>query len=135
MTQKTLTAFWLSLLGGLWMLLSGRFMYGSFTRMPGRSPGGWGHHHMLWGRGILGHFGLGWPWLGLIAGAIVIVSAAILYAYPRHRQSMGITILLVSLLNLVFGMGGMMASALGIVGGVVALLPKEVSREEESSRE
>ena len=74
MTQRTLTAFWLSLLGGLWMLLSGRFMYGSFTRLPGRSPSGWGHPHMLWGRGMMGYFGLDWPWVGLIEGAIVIVS-------------------------------------------------------------
>ena len=48
MTQKTLTAFWLSLLGGLWMLLSGRFMYGSFIGSMGGSPYGWERHHMLW---------------------------------------------------------------------------------------
>lgn len=125
MTQKTLTAFWISLLGGLWMLLSGRFMYGSFMNRPR----GWGHHHLLWGRGMMGHFGWGWPWIGLVAGTVVIVSAIVLYAYPRYRRSMGMTIVLVSLLNLFLGMGGMMASALGIVGGVIALLPKEVSRE------
>ena len=125
MTQKTLTAFWLSLLGGLWMMLSGRLMYGSFTRIPG----GWGRHHMIWGRGMMGHFGWGWPWIGLIAGTIVIVSAIVLYLYPRYHRSMGMTILVASLFNLFLGMGGVLASALGVVGGVVALLPKEVSHE------
>ncbi|MEL7053580.1 MAG: hypothetical protein AAGM45_17590 [Cyanobacteria bacterium J06588_5] len=49
LTQKTLAGFWLSFLGGLWMFLSGRLVYGSFVRMPT----GWGRHHMMWGRGMM----------------------------------------------------------------------------------
>lgn len=126
MMNRTLTAFWLSILGGLWMMASGRFMYGGFRRMPAAA---WGRHHMMWGRGMMGYLGLGWPWLGLIAGAIVVISAIILYAYPQHRRSLGLTILLVSLLNLFFGMGGLLASLLGIAGGAVALTPREASPE------
>lgn len=125
MTQKMLTAFWLTMLGGLWMLLPSYSMHGNFTRRFE----GWGHHHMMRDFNMTGYFGLGWPWVGFIAGVIAIVCAAVIYAYPRYHRSMGTTVLIVSLLNLFFGMGGMMASALGIVGGVVALLPKEVSRE------
>lgn len=123
MTSKTLAAFWLSFLGGLWMFLSGRFLYGSFTRMPA----GWGHHHMMWGRGMMAHFGWGWPWLGLIAGIVVMTCAIAFYLSPQHHGSLGLTIVIVSLANLFIGMGGMFASALGITGGVVAILPKQVS--------
>ncbi len=122
MTQKMLTAFWLSLVGGLWMLASGGLMYGRFNRMPN----GWGPHHMMWGRGMMGHFGMGWTWLGPIAGAIVVISAIALYRSPQHHRSLGITILLVSLLNLFFGMCGFLASLLGIAGGIVALSRKQL---------
>ncbi len=125
MTQKMLTAFWLSLVGGLWMLASGGLMYGRFNRMPT----GWRPHHMMWGRGMMGHFGLGWPWFGLIAGAIVVMSAIAFYNSPQHRRSLGITILGVSLLNLFFGMCGFLASLLGIAGGIVALTPRQLSEE------
>jgi hypothetical protein len=125
MTQKMLTAFWLSLVGGLWMLVSGGLMYSRFHRMSG----GWGPQHMMWGRGMMGHLGLGWPWFGPIAGAIVAISAIAFYRSPQHHRSLGITILVVSLLNLFFGMGGFLASLLGIAGGIVALVPKQISQE------
>ncbi|MGB7088271.1 MAG: hypothetical protein WBD47_22130 [Phormidesmis sp.] len=124
-SQKILTAFWLSFLGGLLMLVSSRFMYGRFSRMPA----GWGRHHMVWGRGVIGHFGWGWPWFGAIAGAIVVISAIALYAYPQYRRSLAITILIVSLLHLFLGMGSPLASILGVVGGTVALVPKQTSPE------
>ncbi|MEA5463806.1 hypothetical protein [Leptothoe sp. PORK10 BA2] len=123
LTQKTLTAFWLSFLGGLWMFLSCRFLYGNFSRMPA----GLGRHHMMWGRGMMTHFGWGWPWFGLIAGLIVMACAIAFYFSPQHQRSLGLTIVIVSLLNLFLGMGGVLASALGIVGGVVALLPRQTN--------
>lgn len=122
---QRLTAFILSLLGGLWMLGSGRMMYGGFGRMPG----GWGAGHMMWGRGMMGQFGLWWPWFGLLAGAIVIVSAIILYLAPQYRRSLGATILVTSILNLFLGMGGVLASALGIAGGIITLTPRATSQE------
>ncbi len=125
MTQKMLTAFWLSLGGGLWMLAAGCLMYGRFNRMPR----GWGPQHMMSGRGMMGHFGMGWPWFGSVAGAIVVISAIALYSSPQHRRSLGITILGVSLLNLFFGMGGFLASLLGIAGGIVALSHRQLSQE------
>lgn len=127
MTQKNLVAFILSLLGGLWMLGSGRMMYGGFGRM--HMNGGWGAGHMMWGRGMMGQFGLWWPWFGVLAGTIVIVSAIIFYFAPQYRRSLGTTILVTSILNFFLGMGGLLASALGIVGGIVALAPKESSQE------
>ncbi|MEM9904812.1 MAG: hypothetical protein AAF921_07295 [Cyanobacteria bacterium P01_D01_bin.44] len=127
MTQRSLIAFILSLLGGLWMLTSGRMMYGGFGRMPIHDGRGMGH--MMWGRGMMGQFGLWWPWVGLLAGAIVIVSAIMLYFAPQYRRSLGTTILVASILNLFLGMGGVLASALGIAGGIITLTPKATSQE------
>lgn len=127
MTQKNLGAFILSLLGGLWMLSSGRVMYGGFGRMPMNAD--WGMGHMVWGRGMVGQFGLWWPWFGALAGTVVIVSSIIFYLAPQYRRSLGTTILVASILNLFLGMGGLLASALGIVGGSIALTPKTTSQE------
>lgn len=124
-TQKTVTAFWLSFIGGLLMLASGRLMFARFSRMPA----GWRHHHMVWGPGMMGHFGWGWPWFGAIAGAIVVISAIALYVNPQHRRSLGITIAIISLFNFFLGMGGPLATILGVFGGVVALTPKQPSPE------
>lgn len=128
MTTKSLTAFLLSLLGGLGMLACGRKLYGGF----GRRMSGWGGHHpyLMWEGSMSGHFGLWWPWVSVVAGGIVLVSAIALYFFPRHRRSLGVTILVASLVNLFFGMGGMIPSLLGIAGGVVALSPRETSHAE-----
>ena len=127
MTSRNLVAFVLSLLGGLWMLGSGRMMYGGgFDRMP--MHGGRGAGHMMWGRGMMGQFGLWWPWFGALAGTIVIISAIIFYFSPQYRRSLGTTILVTSILNLFLGMGGLLASALGIAGGIVAIAPKANSQ-------
>ena len=61
------------------------------------------------------------PWLGLIAGIIILLGAIGLYAKPEHRNGWGIAIIVVSALNLFLGMGGFLACILGIVGGILAL--------------
>lgn len=126
-TPKSSTAFILSLLGGLWMLASGRMMYGGFGHVPMHSS--WGMRHMMWGRGMMGHFGLWWPWFGALAGTIVIVCAIILYFAPQYRRSLGSTILVTSILNLFLGMGGLFASILAITGGIITLTPNATSQE------
>jgi hypothetical protein len=128
MNQKSFIAFILSLLGGLWMLSSGRILYGGLGRMPLHT--GWGMRHMMWGRGLAGQVipGLWWPWFGILAGAIVVVSAILFYLVPRHRRSLAITILVASVLNLFLGMGGFLASVLGIAGSIAALSPAPESQ-------
>lgn len=84
---------------------------------------------MMWGRGMMGHFGIWWPWFGVLAGTIVIISAIVLYFAPQYRRSLGTTILVTSILNLFLGMGGLLASALGIAGGIVTLMPRTTSQE------
>ncbi|MEL6139290.1 MAG: hypothetical protein AAFQ61_01720 [Cyanobacteria bacterium J06626_23] len=121
-TQRPIAPFLLSLLGGLWMLGTGRMMYGRMLGGVGR-----GTHHMMWQHGVIS--GLWWPWFGLLAGAIIVVSAIFLYLAPRHQRSLGTTILLTAVLNLFLGMGGILASGLAIAGGVLALTPQATSQE------
>jgi hypothetical protein len=64
---------------------------------------------------------LWWPWFGLIAGIVVLIGAAMLYAKPEQRQTWGIVIIMASALNFFVGMGGLVAGALGVIGGALAL--------------
>jgi uncharacterized membrane-anchored protein len=84
--------------------------------------GGW-----MWGHGMMGGFvstSPWWPWFGIIAGVVVLIGAAMLYIRPKQAQGWGIVILIVSALNLFFGMGGLLAGLLGIIGGALALAAK-----------
>ncbi len=116
--ERPVTAFVLSLLAGLWMLLAGGAMMGS-AGWGSMGPGmmGGGGMGWMWGHGVIGW----WPWLGLLAGIIVLIGAAMLYAKPAQSQGWGIVILVASALNLFLGMGGLLASLLGIVAGALAL--------------
>ena len=112
--ERPTTAFVLSLLAGLWMLASGAMM---------SSAGDWGMTGWMWGHGMMRGFAprLWWPWFGTVVGIIVLVGAAMLYAKPEQRQTWGIIILVVSALNFFFGMGGLFAGTLGVIGGALAL--------------
>ncbi|MFN3346892.1 MAG: hypothetical protein ACK42E_03670 [Candidatus Bipolaricaulaceae bacterium] len=109
-----MAAFVLSLLAGLWMLASGAMMFEAEE---------WGMMGWMWGHGMMRGFAprLWWPWFGIAAGIVVLVGAAMLYTKPEQRQTWGIVVLIVSALNLFFGMGGLLAGALGVIGGALAL--------------
>lgn len=122
MNERTLVAFLLSLSGGLWMIASSRIVYGGLAYTPMNND--WGMGHMMFGRGMIGQFGLLWPWFGGIAGTIIIISAALLYFVPQYKRTLSVSIIMLSILNLLFGMGGVVASALGIAGGSVGFVSK-----------
>ena len=107
------------------MVLRSRMMYSSFAGVTA----GWHRHHTGWGYRMVDYLILSWPWLGFIAGLIVVISAIAIYFYPVHRRSLGITIVSFSLLNLLFGVGGMLSSLMGIIGGTIALSPEETSQD------
>jgi hypothetical protein len=119
--ERPTAAFVLSLLAGLWMLAMGGWLMSwsptnsqwGWGGMGGMMGGGW-----MWGHGVLG---LWWPWFGLLAGIVVLVGAVILYSRPSSAPAWGIVILIASALNLFVGMGGFLASVLGIIGGALAL--------------
>ncbi len=123
-TEKPTAAFVLSLLGGLWMLTMGLWMW-SWTPAGADEAWGWGMGGMMgpggvgwmWGHGLLGW----WPWFGLVAGLVVLVGAAMLYARPESAPTWGLVIVVASALNLFLGMGGFLASVLGILGGALAM--------------
>lgn len=114
--EKPTAAFVLSLIAGLWMVAMGGWMPG-WPTMGGMmgAGGGW-----MWGHGVMGFGGTWQPWLGLIAGIVVLVGAVVLYSRPRTAPTWGIVIVVVSALNLFVGMGGFLASLLGLVGGALA---------------
>lgn len=61
------------------------------------------------------------PWVGTIAGLVVVVAAVGLYVRPEARRGCGIAILIASGVALLFGMGGLVAEILGLVGGALAV--------------
>jgi hypothetical protein len=125
-TEKPTVAFVLSLLAGLWMLAAGGMMGGFGWGMMG---GQYGMAHRqgmgdwMWGRGMHA-FGMSWPWFGLVAGIVVMIGAVMLNVKPEQRHSWGLVILVISVLDVFVGMGGLLAGALGVVGGVLAVNAK-----------
>lgn len=126
--DKPTTAFVLSLIAGVFILLGGGMMtmisswIGNYGYgMMGRY-GGWGG---MMGTGF-GMMGLGFGALGLLGpvfGAIVIISAVMLNNKPEQHQTWGSLIILFSVLS-IFGsaMGGFgVGLVLGLIGGVLAI--------------
>lgn len=121
-TEQPTAAFVLSLLAGVWIMAAGGMM-GGFGW--GGMIGGW-HGMGAWmsGRAIR-TFGVRWPWFGIFAGIVVLVGAVMLYVRPERRRSWGVVILVASVLNIFFGMTGLLAGTMGVIGGVLALGTKD----------
>jgi hypothetical protein len=126
--ERPNTAFILSLIAGIFILLGGGMMsmigsYG-FGGMMG-SYGGYGGM-MGPGFGMMGGFGYGFGFLGvlgLIFGLIVIISALMLNSKPEQHSTWGTLIVIFSVLS-VFGsaMGGFgIGLVLGVIGGILAI--------------
>ena len=112
-------AFVLSLLSGIWMLMPSIMLYAWHPDMiDGGMPGGWMWRHGMM-HGATSRFW--WPWFGAIAGVVVLIGAVLLYSKPRQSRSSGLIIVILAALNLFLGMGGFVASVLGIIGGALAL--------------
>ena len=110
--ERPVGAFVLSLLAGIWMVGVSLMMY------HWAGPTAW-----TWGHGMMGGY-FGWarfPWLGLVFGIVVLLGAVVLYARPERAHVWGIAILVASAVNLLFGMGGILASLLGVAGGALAI--------------
>ncbi len=136
------TAFVLSLIAGILMLVSGIFAATWFMAGgsnwstyggQGMMGGGWGgmmsgfgsmmngYGSMMQGFGVpLGMMG-GFSIIGFIAGIIVIIGAIMLNVRPTEHFTWGIIILIFSIVSLM-GMGGFYIGALlGIAGGALAI--------------
>ena len=131
--NRPTAAFVLSLIGGIFILLGGGMsmmgsygfggMMGGFRGYGGMMGPGFG----MMG-GMMGGPGYGFSFgflgiLGLIFGAIVIISAFMLNSKPQEHSTWGILIVLFSVLS-VFGsaMAGFgVGLILGLIGGVLAI--------------
>jgi len=126
--ERPRAAFVLSLIAGIFILLGGvvRSLVSSYLRyswfgMVGRYRG-WGgmigypgFRAIGTGLGIVGI-------LGLIFGAIVIISAVMLIQRPQEHSTWGILIVIFSVLSIFGAMGGLdVGLILGLIGGVLAL--------------
>ena len=119
------TAFILSLIGGVLMILNGGMMFLMF--MNGLY-GYVGFGGMMGGyQGIMGSFGIPFGLMsslmlvGLISGIVVVVGAAMLNSRPAEHWAWGIIILVFSVVSFL-GMGGFFVGAiLGIIGGAFAV--------------
>jgi len=140
-SDKPGTAFILSLIGGIFILLGGGAMamlgswmnaygYGNYGNygygmMGGYGYGGWSGM-MAPGFGMMRGFGYGFGLigvLGLVFGVVVIISAVMLNSRPEQHSTWGILILIFSVLSI---FGSMMAGfgiglILGVIGGILAV--------------
>lgn len=119
------TAFALSLIGGILILING----GMSLMMLSYYSGDFG---FMWGMmgaymGMMGSLGfpfgsfLGLMLVGLVCGIIVTIGALMLRSRPTEHRSWGIVILIFSVISFL-GMGGFYIGAiLGVAGGALAL--------------
>lgn len=115
--ERPTAAFVLSLLAGLGLLARSGMMYRwSHEGWHGRMGPWMGD----WGPGDF--FALGWPWLGVVAGILLLVAAVALYVRPEARRAWGIVIFVTASLHLLFGMGGFLPAVLALVAGALAVL-------------
>ena len=133
--EKPTTAFVLSLLGGIFILLGGGAMslfgFGGWGMMGGyggyggyRGWGGMMGGYPGYGYGMMGGLGFGtFGILGLIFGTIVIVSALMLNRKPEQHSTWGVLIVLFSVLSILGGaMGGFgVGLIIGLIGGILAI--------------
>jgi hypothetical protein len=120
--EPPVAAFVLTLLAGLWMLGTGGMSFGMMGPGITGGSGSW-----MWGHGMMHpymtHAGFGpyFPWLGAVGGIVLLVGAVVLYTRPEQSRTWGIVILVVSALSALVGMGGVLAGAVGVIGGVLAM--------------
>ena len=123
--NMNVTAFVLSLIGGILMLFNGGMSFMMLTFYGADFGFMWG---MMGGyMGMMGSFGfpfgsmVGLMLVGIVCGVIVIIGALMLKSHVAEHRSWGLVILIFSVISFL-GMGGFYIGAiLGIIGGALAL--------------
>lgn len=128
--DRNLLGFVLSVIAGLWMLATAGMVTGSWMRGMMGGNGEYGGHYgiyswggmyaWMYGTSVYGA-GVWWPWFGFVAGLLVIAGGFLLYLRPAQQHVWGVAIIIVSALDFLFGMGGLVAAGLGVIAGTLAL--------------
>ena len=121
LNERPQTAFILSLIGGILMLLGGG-VFSMWSMFGGLSMGGMmgGFQGMMGSLGIPFVFLSGFFLIGLVSGVMIIIGV-MLNTRPLEHKSWCTIILVFSIISLL-GMGGFLVGAiLGIVGGALAM--------------
>jgi hypothetical protein len=118
--ERPTAAFLLSLAAGVFIVLGGGLMsmlgYGFMGMMNRYGWNRWGYGMMGFAVGVMG-------FLGLVFGAIVIISAFMLNSKPKEHTTWGTLIVIFSALS-IFGsaMGGFgIGLILGLIGGILGI--------------
>ena len=123
--NMNVTAFILSLISGILMLINGGMSLMMLTYYGGDFGFMWGimggYMDMMGSLGFpFGSF-LGLMLVGIVCGVIVTIGALMLSSRPAERRSWGVVILIFSVISFL-GMGGFFIGAiLGVIGGALAL--------------
>ncbi len=118
--ERPTAAFVLTLMAGVWILAMAVSWWGWGPHdgpSSGMMGGGW-----MRGHGALALGGPWTAWLGLAAGTVLVAGAIGMYARPRTAPAWGVIVIIGTAVNLFVGLGGFLASVLGIVGGALAAL-------------
>lgn len=120
--EKPTTAYALSLIAGILMLVNGALIAGVpglLAAIPGTSTIPEFVFGIIWAVSIV----------ILVFGVIVLLSAVMLYRNPKSKTTWGVLILLFSILSILGGGGFLVGTILGIIGGALALAwkPKETT--------
>lgn len=127
--EKPGTAFILSLIGGIFILIGGGVMAMISSYGFGGMMGGYGRYGGMMGPGFGMMGGLSYSFggmfgiAGIIFGIAVIVSALMLYDNPANHSQWGTAILIFSVLS-IFGsaMAGFgIGLVLGLIGGILGI--------------
>ena len=127
-SEKPVTAAIFALIGGIWMLFTAmgrngwtRGMIGGWSHHRDTGRGNWMHQNGLLCGFMSGDFGVWWPWVGLVTGALAVIGAVVILANPARHTGWGITMIVAAVVGLLLGTGGLIAAILVIVGGVLAI--------------
>ncbi len=123
--EKPTTAFVLSLIAGILILLGGVmslvlniFMRGIFGRWPSMMGDEWPGMMMGWWSGV----GTVLSIVGVVIGFIVILSAIMLNSRPKDHAAWGTLILIFSIISFIGAWAGFgVGLILGIIGGALAI--------------
>jgi Family of unknown function (DUF6114)/zinc-ribbon domain len=108
---RPVAAFVVSIVGGMFILLSGIFELWIISAIG----------TVVYPPGPFGFFAV-FAIVGIAGGVLVIGFSVLLFSHPQHHVSLGVLILVFSLLSVLSDWGFVIGLVLGIVGGILAIV-------------